>query len=117
MSIRIVDNKKLEMTDDEYSEYIKICRSYDRKFFRGDDLFKDLFESNDDGVIIYIKSITNKQFTFEVMFFMMNLMQNQWLRLMTKQVNQTLAAVNKKMIEVEKKLAELNAASSNNTAK
>lgn len=105
MSFRVISNKKVDMTDEEYSEYVKICRNYDRQFFKGEELFKDLFETNDDGMIIYIKSLGNRQFSFEVMFFIMNLMQNQWLRLMTKKVNQLIESSSKK---IDQKIEELN---------
>lgn len=112
MTFRVVSNKKVDMTDEEYNEYVKICRSYDRQFFKGEDLFKDLFETNDDGMIIYIKSLGNKQFTFEVVFFVMNLMQNQWLRLMTRKVNELIVISNKRIDDkiaiLDKKIEDLN---------
>ena len=99
MTTRIISYKKVDMTDDEYSEYQKICRSYDRPNFKGEDLFKDLFETNDDGLITYIKSLNNRQITFEILFFVMNLMQNQWLRLTVNNANSFL-------IDAERRLQE-----------
>lgn len=103
MTFRVIDNKKVDMTDDEYNEYIKICRAYDKPFCKGEELFRGLFETNDDGMIIYIKSLGNRQFTFEVIFFIMNLMQNQWLRAMAVKVNNKLAEIEQRMAAIEKK--------------
>jgi len=101
---RVISNKKVEMTEDEFAEYNKICRSYDRAFFKGEELFKDLFETNDDGIIIYIKSLGNRQFSFEIVFYLMNLMQNQWLRIMANKVNAAVDKLNLKMAEMDAKI-------------
>ena len=112
MTFRVISNKKVDMTDDEYKEYLQICRSYDRQFFKGEELFKDLFETNEDGMIVFIKRLGSKQFSFEVMFFLSNLMQNQWLRLMATKLNNFLVVadkkLNEKLTEMDKKIEELN---------
>ena len=99
------------MTNEEYNEYVQICRSYDRPHFKGEELFKNLFETNDEGMIVYIRSIGHTQISFEVILFIMNLMQNQWLRLMTSKANETLSIYQKKMeeklAELDKKIAEI----------
>ena len=104
MAFKVIDNRKVDMTDEEYNEYIQICRSYDRPHFKGEELFKNLFETNEDGRITYIKSFGHKQLSFEVMLFSMNLMQNQWLRLTIARANEALSIYQKKM---EEKLAKL----------
>lgn len=88
MTIRIVDNKKIEMTEDEWGMYIKICRSYDRPSFKGEELFRDLFETDDNGTLIFLKPPSNRHTSMEVIFFMSMLMQHQHLRLMHKQVDE-----------------------------
>ncbi len=52
MVARIISYKKVDMTEDEYNEYLRICKSYDTPFFKGEELFKGLFEANDDGTIV-----------------------------------------------------------------
>ncbi|MFZ4795879.1 MAG: hypothetical protein ACOYMA_00200 [Bacteroidia bacterium] len=101
---RVIDNKKVDMTNEEYNDYIRICKSYDRPHFKGEELFKDLFETNETGKIIYIKSLNNRQFTFEVIFFIMNLMQNQWLRVMTETVADFMKVSSKR---IDEKILEL----------
>ena len=108
---KAIDNKKVNMTTEEYNEYIQICRSYDRPSFKGEELFKNLFETNDDGMIVYIKSLGNKQISLEVLFFITNLMQNQWLRAMASRANETFRACrekfDEKIAELDLKIAEL----------
>ena len=73
--IRVVDNKKVEMTDDEYEMYNKIVKSYTDITGKGEDLFIDLFESNDDGVIIFLKPPSKRRTSLEVFLFLMAVMQ------------------------------------------
>ena len=105
LSMRIVDNKKVHMSDDEYQMYKDICASYDNPpTQKGTDLFCDLFETDDDGVIIFLKPPSKRQTSFEIFLFLMSVMQNQHLRLMRKQVDDLVAQVNIRMGEVEGKL-------------
>lgn len=100
MPIRIIDNKKVELTDDEHALYKQICRSYDRPNFKGEELFKDHFETNGEGVIIFVKPPSKRFSSLEVFCFLISLMQNQHMRILYDQ--------NKKMIqETEQKVNEL----------
>ena len=87
MVIRIVDNKKIEMTDDEWSLYNQICRSYDRQSFKGEELFRDLFETDDSGTIVFLRPPSNRHTSMEAIFYISMLMQHQHIRLMHKQVD------------------------------
>lgn len=87
MPIKIIGYRKVELTDDEYKHYLQIKDSYTRDNFQGDELFKDLFETDDNGMITYIKALGNRQTSFEVIFFVMNLMLNQWLRASVRRIN------------------------------
>ena len=87
MVIRIVDNKKIDMTDDEWRSYSNICRSYDRPSFKGEELFRDLFETDDNGILIFLRPPSNRHTSTEVIFFISMLMQHQHIRLMHKQVD------------------------------
>lgn len=93
--IKIINNKKLSMTDEEYKLYNDICRSYDRANFKGEDLFKNLFESDKDGIITMIKPPT-QQTSFEVYLFIVGLYQHQHKRLID-------IAFEKKMLDLEEK--------------
>jgi hypothetical protein len=93
--IRVVDNKKVEMTDDEYEMYNKIVKSYTDITGKGEDLFIDLFESNDDGVIIFLKPPSKRRTSLEVFLFLMAVMQHQHLRLMHQQIDEAVAELKK----------------------
>lgn len=88
MAIRVVNNRKVDMTDDEWDIYQKICQSYTDITGKGEDLFIDLFESNDEGTIILLKPPSKRRTSLEVFLFLMALMQHQHLRLMWQEVEQ-----------------------------
>lgn len=96
MPIYVIDNKKLEMTSDEYEMYQKIVKSYTDITGKGEDLFIDLFETNDDGIIVFLKPPSKRRTSLEVFLFLMALMQHQHLRLMHQQVDEAVKELNKK---------------------
>lgn len=83
---RIIDNKKVAITNDEYLAYEEICKAYDRPNFKGKDLFQDHFEVNDDGIIVFVKPPHKKYSSMEVFTFLISLMVNQQLRIAQDQV-------------------------------
>lgn len=97
MGLMIIDNKKIDMTSDEWTMYQKIVKSYTSLTNRGEDLFMDLFESDDNGIIIFLKPPSKRQTSFEVFLFLMSLMQHQHLRLMQKQINDLCDQVREKI--------------------
>jgi len=97
MSIRIVDNKKLDMTDDEWTMYQKIVKSYTAPPNKGEDYFKELFETDDNGIIVFLKPPSKFRTSFEVFLFLMSIMQHQHLRLMHQQVDDLVAQVKTKL--------------------
>lgn len=103
--IRIVDNKKVEMTPSEFQYYQEICKAYDRTNFQGKDLFKDLFEVDGDGILIMLKAPTS--FTsMEIYMFLMALMQQQHLRIMHNNVAKMIEEGKQVIEETKKALAE-----------
>lgn len=113
-SIRIVHNKKLSLTPEESTAYDSICRSYDRPNFKGDDLFIDLFETDKNGNITFIKSPA-RQTSMEVFLFVCAIYEQQGRRLMEAREEERLNALTEKFeqklseltIKFDKKLAEL----------
>lgn len=97
MTIRVVDNKKVDMTEDEYSLYQKIVKSYTSLTNKGEDLFIDLFESDDKGIIVFLKPPSKRMTSFEVFLFLMSLQQQQHIRLMYAQVDDICAQVREKL--------------------
>ena len=101
MSIRVVDNKKIDMTPDDWSMYEKIVKSYTTLTNKGEDLFMDLFETNDSGIIIFLKPPSRRQTSFEVFLFLMSLMQHQHLRLMEDRIADISTQMKAKMAEID----------------
>lgn len=95
--IRIIDNKKVEMTNDEWLMYQNIVKSYTTLTNKGEDLFIDLFESDEQGIIVFLRPPSKRQTSFEVFLFLMALMQHQHLRLMHKQIDDACAQLKEKV--------------------
>lgn len=102
MSIHIVDNKKIEMTNDEWSMYDKIVKSYTTLTNKGEDLFIDLFETDDNGIIIFLKPPSKRQTSFEVFLFLMAIQQQQHIRVMYQQVDDVCNQMKAKIKELQK---------------
>jgi hypothetical protein len=97
MGLRIIDNKKIDLTEDEWAMYQKIVKSYTSLTNKGEDLFIDLFETDNDGIIIFLKPPSKRQTSFEVFLFMMSIMQHQHLRSMQKQIDDLCVQVREKI--------------------
>ncbi len=97
MTARVIDNKKVEMTEDEWNMYQKIVKSYTTSTNKGEDLFRDLFETDGNGIIIFLRPPSKFRTSFEVFLFLMALMQHQHLRLMQDQINEVCKEVREKV--------------------
>lgn len=104
---KIIDNKRVEMTSDEYKMYQSICSSYDRPNFQGKELFRDHFETNDHGIITTVKPPHNRYTSMEVFGFLLALMQNQHMRIMQDQVSMLVKEASDKIKELAKENKEL----------
>jgi hypothetical protein len=96
MTIKVIDNKKVEMTDDEWTMYQKIVKSYTDLTGKGEDLFIGLFETDEQGTIIFLRPPSKRRTSLEVFLFLMALMQHQHLRLMHQQIDEAVDAIKKK---------------------
>ena len=97
--VRIIDNKKVWMTPDEYSLYEEICQGYDRPNFKGKELFQDHFETNDYGIILFVKPPHKKYSSMEVFTFLLSVQVNQQLRIAQDQVISLVKEAENKMKE------------------
>jgi hypothetical protein len=77
--LRIIDHKRIDLTESEYKLYQEICRAYDTPKFKGEDLFKDLFETNEHGIIIFLRPPSKTYTSMEVYMFLVNIMVHQHL--------------------------------------
>ena len=107
MVFKIIDNKKVDLTHDEIQMYDRIVKSYTNLTNKGEDLFTDLFEVNDSGIILFLKPPSKRHTSFEVFLFLMAIQQQQHIRLMYKQVEDIAAQFKEKMKEVDEKLGKL----------
>jgi len=108
MSIRIIDNKKVDLTEEEWSLYQKIVKSYTTTTNKGEDLFIDLFESNDQGILVFLKPPSKRHTSLEIFLFLMSIFQHQHLRLMHDRVSDIKQQMIDKLKEIEDKLSQLN---------
>lgn len=90
--IRIIDHKKIDLTNDEWNTYQEILKSYDERI-KPETLFHDLFETDNDGIIIFLKPPKQKYFTMEVFMFLMSIFEHQHIRQMYKKVDEAIADV------------------------
>ena len=107
MPIRIVDNKKVEMSNDEYDTYCKICRSYDEGNNKGSDLFIDLFESDNDGIILFLRPPSKRATTMEAFLFLTSLMIQQHLRINYLQIDNFSNQFKEKFKSLEERISKL----------
>ena len=71
--IRAIGNKPLYLADHEFSY------ANDLKLEFGNDVFNGIFESDDNGIVLFISPSPSKNTPMAVIFFMLNVMMNQKL--------------------------------------
>jgi hypothetical protein len=97
--LKIIDNKRIDLTEDEYKIYQSICGSYPG----GKEMFQNLFETDDNGIILFL--IPPKQYcAMEVVIFLQNIMIHQHLRLLYNEYNEALNFMKNKISEMESRL-------------
>lgn len=107
--LRLIDHKRIDLTESEWRLYQEICRSYDTPKFKGEDLFKDLFETDKNGVIIFLKPPTKTYTSMEVYMFLVNVMVHQHLggacahvELVIKEAKETISEAKQLISELKK---------------
>lgn len=105
--MKAIDNKKIDLTEDEWQMYKKIVKSYTTATNKGEDLFIDLFETDENGTIVFIKPPSKRQTSFEVFLFIISVMVHQHLRASNKQVDDVCNQMKEKMKEIDEQLALL----------
>ena len=93
MVCRVINNKRVDLTESEWEMYNKIVASYTSATNKGEDLFNDLFEVDGDGIIIFLKPPSKFRTSFEVFLFLMAAMQHQHLRIMYRKVDEACAKI------------------------
>ena len=103
MTVGIIASKRIDLTQDEWAMYKKIVASYTTATNKGEDLFIDLFESDEKGIILFLKPPSRRQTSFEVFCFLMSVMQHQHLRLMYEKVEDICIQLKNKSQELDDK--------------
>lgn len=83
--IKVIDNKKVDLTSDEYDLYLNLCKTYDEPHSRGAELFKGMFEVNEHGFITFVAPSPNRKFSMEVYCYLLSVQVSQQLRISRSQ--------------------------------
>lgn len=103
---KIIANKRVEITPDEFAIYEQICAGYPD----GKNLFQGLFETNDEGIITCLIP-PKKKFAMDIVIYLQNLIVQQHLRLIYQEHNEALKELKALMTEASKLISELKASS------
>lgn len=101
MPIRIVDKKKIDLTEDEFKIYNALCQEYTTPQHKGEDYFIDLFQTDDNGLIIFLTPPKHR-ISIEIYLFLVSVMVQQHLRAMHKQVDDVCVQTINKLKEFQK---------------
>jgi hypothetical protein len=72
--IRAIANKKLDLTQEEYTYYLELEKAFGKEAFIG------LFKTNKKGIIISVIPSNTNPTAMVLIFFFLNVMLNQRLR-------------------------------------
>ncbi len=103
--LRIINNRRIDLTQEEFDLYEKLCKTYSRDHFDGKDLFIDLFETDKDGLIIFLRP-PSATFSMEIIIFLQNIMTHQHLRKIYKEHDQAVKEVKELLNELRKSSSE-----------
>lgn len=92
------------MTDAQYKAYQETCRSYDRPNFKGEDIFKGLFNTDDDGLITFLRPPNTSFTSLEAYLFVCSIFQHQQAELYKQNVDALVEKYEKKLAELEAKI-------------
>lgn len=74
---RVIDYKKIDMSNDEWIYYQKLIKTFSTNDSSGSQYFHDLFDADDDGYIYMIHPPFGREIPWAVIMFLQNLMINQ----------------------------------------
>lgn len=103
--LRIINNKRIDLTQEEFELYEKLCKTYSRDHFDGKDLFIDLFETDKDGMIVFLRP-PSSTFSMEIVIFLQNIMTHQHLRKIYKEHDEALSELKFLLNQLRKESSE-----------
>lgn len=92
------------MTNEEWESYVNIARTYDRPNFQGTDLFKGLFDTDNNGMITFIRPPSGVQTSMEIFLFVCALYEHQKMRSFEQRVEENIEQMNKKIADTLEEL-------------
>lgn len=99
--MRIICNKRIDLTNDEWEIYNQICKNY--KEYGGETLFEDLFETDKNGIIQFLKPPSKKQTSLEIFLFLVAVFNHQHVRQMYAQIDDLANQLKNKLNELNQK--------------
>lgn len=103
--LRVITNKRIDLTDDEWIMFQKICDSY--KSYGGEVLFEDLFETDRNGLIQFLKPPSKRQTSLEIFLFLVSVFNHQHIRAMEDQANLLFKDLREKQAQTDALFLEL----------
>jgi hypothetical protein len=79
--IRAVGNKRLDLSDSEFQYYCNLKEQF------GDSDFIGLFQTDKNGMILSVNPPVNKNISLGIIFFLLNIMMNQRIRVLDSKIN------------------------------
>lgn len=76
--IKAIAHQKVEMSDQEYQYYKELVGQFTDQNTKGEEYFRDLFDSDDEGFITFVKP--KKPTPWAIVFFIQQVMITQRLR-------------------------------------
>lgn len=83
---RVVDYKPVDMEDEEFRIYQELVAQFSQGSYSGTEQFRDVFDVDGDGCISVIRPPIKRQIGWAVLVFLQNLMINQRLRRIERNV-------------------------------
>jgi len=99
MPLRIIANRRIELTEDEWKYYQEMCNHY----ISGKELFNNLFETNESGLITFLRPPDGK-FSMEVVLFLQNIMVHQYVRKMYREHQEVLNELKSELQKISSKV-------------
>ena len=109
MTLRIIDNKRIDLTDDEFALYQDICKSYDEppNIF-GADLFKELFETDERGLIVFLRPPRERMISMEIYMFLVSIMVHQHIGASCSQTTNLITEAKTLFTQMQNNISETN---------
>ncbi len=104
---RIIDNKKVDLTDSEFQLYQELVKAYTTPNNRGEEYFKDLFETDKEGIIIFLKPPSKAYSSMECWLFLVSVFVHQHVGLAATEVESFLKEGREVLVEARALIDEL----------